>query len=153
MSSEREDLVRKLLEASRALSTETVMFHTAISEQRGLSTIEAKATDYLARFGPLTPKQLTQHSGLAPASVTALIDRLERKGVVKRTRHPQDRRKVLIELEQTYLKQAPPYWDYLISQARRLYERYSDEQLRLIVEYTTEAAQITHRATKRLTGD
>ena len=68
MSSKREDLVRELLEASRVLSTETVMFHTAIAEQHGLSTVETKATDYLARFGPLTPKQLTQHSGLAPAS-------------------------------------------------------------------------------------
>ncbi|GLY67293.1 MarR family transcriptional regulator [Amycolatopsis taiwanensis] len=139
----------ELLMACRMLSTEMVMFHTAIGEKRGLSAIEAKAMDYLSRFGPLTPKDLVRHSGLAPASVTALIDRLERKGMVRRSPHPEDRRKVLIELTRPG---DPGPWAYLLEQMRKLCERYDDEQLRLIAEFTGESARITHRATERLTG-
>ncbi|HKS45464.1 MAG TPA: MarR family transcriptional regulator [Amycolatopsis sp.] len=150
MSSEREKLIGEVLMACREMSTETVMFHAAIADKRGLSATESKATDYLARFGPLTPKDLVKHSGLAPASVTALIDRLERKGLVRRKPHPEDRRKVLIELDQP--DDASP-WEYLIEQMLRFLDRYSDEQLRLIVEFTRAGSEITHRATKRLTGN
>ena len=76
------------------------MFHTAIAETRGLSPVESKVLDYLARLGPQTPKDLARLSGLAPASVTALIDRLERKGFVGRRPHPDDRRRVLIALDE-----------------------------------------------------
>src|SRR5437016_4308470 len=99
------------------------MFHTAIADKRGLSAIESKATDYLARFGPLTPKDLVRHSGLAPASVTALVDRLERKGVVRRAPHPGDRRKVLVELAQQ--EEDPTPWTYLVEQMLELVNRYS----------------------------
>ncbi|GAA5162048.1 MULTISPECIES: MarR family winged helix-turn-helix transcriptional regulator [Amycolatopsis] len=151
MSSEREELVARLIDASRALSTETVMFHTAIAERQGLSAVETKAMDYLARFGPLTPKQLSERSGLAPASVTALIDRLERKGTVKRTPHPRDRRRLLVELNPEYARSIAPLWDHLIQQVRELCATYSDEQLALVADFTVEAARITHEAAARLT--
>lgn len=152
MSSERDELVDRLLAASRALSTETVMFHTAIAETRGLSATESKAADFLHRFGPLTPKELVAHSGLAPASVTALIDRLERKEIVRRRPHPEDRRSVLVELDVEKAVVAAPLWDYLIRSVRTLCERYDDHQLAAIVDFVGEAAGITHRATARLPG-
>src|SRR5437763_280100 len=98
VSSERAKLVEEVLLRSRELSTETVMFHTAISETRGLSAVDSKVLDYLARFGPQTPKDLARLSGLAPASMPAMIDRQERKGIVTHEPHPDDRRKILISL-------------------------------------------------------
>ncbi|WP_158879466.1 MarR family winged helix-turn-helix transcriptional regulator [Amycolatopsis anabasis] len=153
MSSAKPEAIEKLLDAARVLSTETVMFHTAIAAASGLSATESKAADFLARLGPLTPKELAEHSGLAPASVTALIDRLERKGVVSRKPHPADRRKVLVELDERKSAAAAPRWDYLVSSVAELCARYSAEQLRTITEFVTEAAAITHRATARLTGN
>jgi DNA-binding MarR family transcriptional regulator len=151
VSSEKAELVQRLLMASRELSTETVMFHTAIGEQDGLSLTESKATDYLARLGPLTPKELARHSGLAPASVTALVDRLERKGVVRRTPHPGDRRKVLVELDEHYVEGRLPLWDYLVASIVEYCEKYSEEQLETIIDFIGEGAAISHRATERIT--
>ena len=49
-----------------------------------------------------TPADLARHLGLSTASITALLDRLERSGHVRRERHPTDRRKILLHgTEQT----------------------------------------------------
>ncbi|WP_370932990.1 MarR family winged helix-turn-helix transcriptional regulator [Amycolatopsis sp. cg13] len=150
MSSERENLVAELLNRSRVLSTETVMFHTAIAEQSGLSAVESKVTDYLARLGPLTPKELAEYAGLAPASVTALVDRLERKGIVNRMPHPDDRRKVLVGISQANVERAAPLWDYTVAAMKSLAAGYSDEQLQTVIGFLDQAAAITHESTVRL---
>jgi DNA-binding MarR family transcriptional regulator len=151
VSSKKADLIQAVLAASRELSTETVMFHTAIADRRGLSVTESKASDYLARLGPLTPKELARHSGLAPASVTALVDRLERKGIVRRKPHPDDRRKVLVELNQSPVSAALPLWDYIVSASVEICGKYSEDQLETILDFVTEAAAISHRAAERIT--
>jgi DNA-binding MarR family transcriptional regulator len=46
----------------------------------------------------LSPTQLFQGLMLSSAGITSRLDRLERRGYVKRTRHPSDRRGVLVSL-------------------------------------------------------
>jgi len=46
----------------------------------------------------LSPTQLFQGLMLSSAGITSRLDRLERRGYVKRTRHPSDRRGVLVTL-------------------------------------------------------
>ncbi|MEM6794141.1 MAG: MarR family transcriptional regulator [Acidobacteriota bacterium] len=48
---------------------------------------------------PQTPKELAHHLGLTSGSVTALLDRLEHRGLVRRSPHPKDRRAVLVNIE------------------------------------------------------
>jgi predicted transcriptional regulator len=152
VSSERTKLVEEVLLKSREMSTATVMFHTAIAETRGLSAVESKVLDYLARFGPQTPKDLAQLSGLAPASVTAMIDRLERKGIVNRQRHPDDRRKVLIALDQDAIASGVHLWDHLVKGMYELCDRYTDDELRTIIGFAQAAAALTHESTAKLTA-
>ena len=152
VSTEREKLVQELLARSRELSTATVLFHTAIAESQGFTPIETKTADLLARFGPMTAKELVRHSGLAPASVTALIDRLERKGLARRRPHPEDGRKVLVELNHNRAEEMAPMWDYLVDEVHRVCERFTDDQLRAVAEFLAEGARITHESTERITG-
>jgi len=46
----------------------------------------------------LSPTQLFKGLMLSSAGITSRLDRLERRGYVRRTRHPSDRRGVLVEL-------------------------------------------------------
>ena len=127
------------------------MFHTAISETRGLSAVESKVLDYLARFGPQTPKDLARLSGLAPASVTAMIDRLERKGIVNREPHPDDRRKILISLDLRTIASGLHLWDHLVKRMHELCDRYTDGELRTIIGFVEAATALTHESTAKLT--
>jgi DNA-binding MarR family transcriptional regulator len=150
MSSRREELIQQVFLAGRELSTAAVMFHTAVAAKGGLTATETKALDLLERLGPLTAGELSEQSGLAPASVTGLIDRLERKGVARRIPHPQDRRRVLIEMNREAV--STTRFDDLVAGMRALCANYSDEQLATIIEFVRAAARIQQSATAKLTA-
>src|SRR5688500_9030262 len=98
ISEHRKKLLDALSDAGRANSNAAVMYHTAMGERMGLGMSEEKTLDLLQRLGPLTAGEIAQHTGLAPASVSGLIDRLEAKWLVRRVRHPKDRRRVIVEV-------------------------------------------------------
>jgi DNA-binding MarR family transcriptional regulator len=146
-------LLADLHTAGREISAAAVMFHTALAAHRGLSATEEKALDLLYRFGPLTARELGRRSGLAPASVTGLIDRLERKGFARRTPHPKDGRSVLVEgVADRMAEFAPLFTDFVVS-LNELSERYTDQELAVIVDFMTEAAARQRQATAKLTGE
>ena len=146
----RRELADQLFLAGREHSAATVMFHASLAGQRGLASTDTKTLDTLLRLGPLTAGELAQHTGLATASVTALIDRLERKGMVRRVRDPQDRRRVIVEpvRKQSAADHA------LFTSIRRSYEglldRYTDEQLETILDFLRQSAATTRRVTADL---
>lgn len=150
----RAELLERLEMAGRASSVATVMFHTAVAARQGLSASEEKALDLLERSGPLTAGELARQSGLAPASVTGLINRLEHKGFARRIQNPSDRRSILVEVdvERMYARVAPLFADWARS-LQELYAGYSDEQLEVILHFLTEAARRQQEATARITGD
>ena len=150
----RAELLERLALAGRASSAATVMFHTAVAARQGLSASEEKALDLLERSGPLTAGELARRSGLAPASVTGLVDRLERKGFARRVPNPGDGRSVLVEVdsERVYATVAPLFADW-VGSLYELYAGYTDEQLEVILHFLTEAARRQQEATARLTAD
>jgi DNA-binding MarR family transcriptional regulator len=152
MSSRREELIQRVFLAGRELSTAAVMFHTAVAAKGGLTATETKALDLLERLGPLTAGELSEQSGLAPASVTGLIDRLERKGVARRIPHPQDRRRVLIEMNRDHLAVSTPQFDDLVAGIRELCAKYTDDELSTIIDFVTVSARIQQAATAKLTA-
>jgi DNA-binding MarR family transcriptional regulator len=127
------------------------MFHTALAARQGLSATEEKAVDLLDRFGPLTAGELARRSGLAPASVTGLVDRLERKGFARRVPHPTDKRRVLIEACLSRVADLAPLFADWSRSLDELYAGYSDEQLETILHFLSEAARRQRAATARLT--
>ena len=150
----REQLLEELALAGRAMSAATVLFHGTVAAHHGLSATEEKAIDLLERFGPLTAGELAKRSGLAPASVTGLVNRLEQKGFARRIANPSDRRSILVEadVERMYARVAPLFAEWARS-LQELYAGYSDEQLEVILHFLTEAARRQQEATAHLTGD
>lgn len=67
----------------------------------GLNRGEVGVLGALRTAGPrqqLSPTRLFKGLMLSSAGITSRLDRLEQRGYVKRTRHPDDRRGVLVEL-------------------------------------------------------
>lgn len=136
--------------AGRQLSTAAVMFHTKMAELQGLGGSDGKALDLLDRFGPLTAGELGERSGLAPASVTGLVDRLADKGLVRRVKDPADGRRVLIELARERLAGFAHMFDDLVREMSELADEFTDEQLDAIARYVEGAAKRQTAATGRL---
>lgn len=146
----REALLEAVYASGRELSTAAVMFHTALSELRGLSVTEGKAIDILLRHGPMTAGEFGELSGLAPASVTGLMQRLENKGVARRVRHDEDKRKVVIELVGDQVAAAAPYFTDFLNGLAAVLEGYSDDELRVIADFSSKAARVQQEAAARL---
>lgn len=137
-SAAREALVQRLIQASRESSTVAVFLHTALSERLGMSATDARCYELLHRVGPLTAGEIARRTGLAAASVTSLIDRLEAKGFVRRVRDTKDRRRVIVEALEREAELAPLYGP-MADGTKALLERYDDAELALIVDYLERA--------------
>ncbi|OLC67799.1 MAG: hypothetical protein AUH69_02815 [Actinobacteria bacterium 13_1_40CM_4_65_12] len=83
-----------------------IALHIARSQEEafgryGLNRGEVGVLAALRFAGPkqqLSPTSLFKGLMLSSAGITSRLDRLERRGYVKRSRHPSDRRSVLVEL-------------------------------------------------------
>jgi DNA-binding MarR family transcriptional regulator len=145
-------LTASLLEAGRENSTASMLFHGAIADRAGLCPTDHKALDVLLRDGPLTAGELSLRTGLASASVTSLIDRLEAKGLVRRTRDPADRRRVIVDPVPARVDELVMLFASLRERITGLLERYDDAQLATIRDFLASSAAVLREETLRLAG-
>jgi DNA-binding MarR family transcriptional regulator len=148
----RADVVQELLAAGRELSTAAIMFHSIVAQRQGLSATEEKALDLLDRHGPMPAGELSRRSGLAPPSVTGLLNRLEAKGFARRVPDPGDGRRILVELAPDAGAAFAPLFGEFVRDMENLFKRYSVDQLETILGFLKEAAQRQQEAARRLTS-
>ncbi|MFF0436560.1 MarR family winged helix-turn-helix transcriptional regulator [Streptomyces sp. NPDC004327] len=147
----RAEIIAALNTAGRDNSAASVAFHSAVAARYDLGASETKTLDLLERHGALTAKELAERSGLAPASITGLVDRLERKGFVRRVKHPTDKRRVLVEPRPEKLAEFAPLMADWSREVHELYEEFTDDELRVVLRFLVGASTRQREATRRLT--
>jgi DNA-binding MarR family transcriptional regulator len=80
----------------RELAIQLSLLNHQVGAHLDLKDVDLACLDTIARHGPLSPTALARSAGLHPATVTGILDRLERGGWVARDRDPADRRAVLV---------------------------------------------------------
>jgi hypothetical protein len=88
----------ELIAALHRFGLERDRFRTALARALGIPQADLDALEHLERAGPLTQRDLGARLLLTSGGVTVLVDRLERAGLVRRGRHPTDRRMTVVEL-------------------------------------------------------
>lgn len=104
----------------------------AVFGRFGLNRGEVGALSALRIAGPphrLSPTQLGRGLMLSSAGVTSRIDRLERRGYVRRLPDPNDRRGVIIELTEEGLAVVDRAVAANIANDRQLLERFEPDEL------------------------
>jgi DNA-binding MarR family transcriptional regulator len=94
--------------------------------------------------------EIASHSGLASASVTNLLDRLERKGFVRRVRDVADRRRVLVEPVMDRLTAGRERFASTRRSLARLVEQYSTRDLAVITDFLARNAERLRAETRKL---
>src|SRR5260221_321294 len=138
----RGEQLASVTNAVRRNSTAAVLFHGAVAEKFRLAATDMKTMEVLDRLGPLTAGELAAQTGLAPTSVTALIDRLEKRRFVRRVRDKRDRRRVIVEIDACSAARLGSVYDSLGHAASKLFASYSDAQLDLITDFLTRGADM-----------
>jgi DNA-binding MarR family transcriptional regulator len=130
----RDKLIRDFIDAVRASQTAVDMLDEAVADFLGLHRTDMRCLDILDREGPMTAGQLAAKARISPGAMTALLDRIERKGLARRTRDTSDRRRVLVEVTPELRKGAEELYGAPEEGAQEL-DVYSDEQLEFLIGF------------------
>ena len=78
--------------------------------------------------------ELKKELGVTATNVTALVDSLEKDGLVVRTRHPTDRRATVIELSDKVMTELSPRCTEYKEQVAELFSDLSDQECKSFVK-------------------
>jgi DNA-binding MarR family transcriptional regulator len=92
----RRRRVTAVRQALRELSTQLSLLNSQVGGHLELRPVDIHCLDLIATHGPLSPSELARRAGLHPATLTGVLDRLERGRWISRGRAPADRRAVLL---------------------------------------------------------
>jgi DNA-binding transcriptional ArsR family regulator len=133
---ERARLAAQFGEGFRKTNSLMQLMGQAAADRIGLNATDLNCLNILSFSGELTAGELARATGLTTASITGVADRLEEAGYVRRERDPRDRRRVVIKLVQEMaLRDVAPVFLPLVSAWQGVVDHYTDDELRLIVEF------------------
>jgi DNA-binding MarR family transcriptional regulator len=130
----KTELIHEVIAAIRASQTATDAFDHAVADYVGLDRAAYHCLDILDQEGPMTAGRLAERARLSPGAMTALLDRLEKRGLARRTRDAQDRRRVLVEVTPELRQMAAQVYGTPDEGADAL-AGYTTEQLELLIGF------------------
>ena len=151
-STDRQELLGAMAEVMRVFMARAVLFQEGWPARPASTRRTCSVRTCCSSYGPATPGELAERAGLtAGGGITGVVDRLERAGLVRRSREIGDRRKVVISAEESRL--AERIAKHYVRVGQRWAEHLAtlnDEQLALAVDLFARAAEINHEETVRL---
>ncbi len=124
--------------AIQRLNSSIILFNHTVAERLGLGASDAQFLTLLQVNGPMTPGQLAGKSNLKTGTVTGVLDRLERAGFVRRDRAADDRRKVIVSIDDAAVyQQMEPMYRGQAENLTRVLAGFSDVELDTILRFLT----------------
>jgi DNA-binding MarR family transcriptional regulator len=145
----RQELEAALNAAMRDASGQGVLYSQAVAERLGMNSTDLECLDHILR-GPVTAGRLAELTGLTTGAITGVIDRLERVGVARRERDPDDRRKTLVHVLPAALERVTPLFEPMERTAMAVLSNYSDDELALLLGFLTRARDAALNAMSEL---
>jgi len=131
----REDLLAQLMRELRLMSSFDALFSHAVAERVGVHATDIETMDLLNTLGTMTAGELSGRTGLTSGATTRLIDRLVRKGYVRRKADESDRRRVLIEPIYENLDEIEQLYGPMADGMTRVMSAFTDAQLAVIIDF------------------
>jgi DNA-binding MarR family transcriptional regulator len=150
---ERKQLAAAFGDGFRKTGALMQLMGQAAADRIGLNATDLNCLNILSFSGQMTAGELARATGLTTASITGVADRLEEAGYVRRERDPKDRRRVVIRLVlERALQDVAPVFLPLILGWQGVVTRYTDDELRLIVEFYGLMEEVIRAHLARLRG-
>jgi DNA-binding MarR family transcriptional regulator len=145
------DLITQMRKLSQLYAYTSIQMHEAIGRKAGLSGTDHKYLGFLMEKGQMTASELSTLTGLTTGAVTGLIDRFEKKKLVKRRFAEDDRRKVIIEpVTKNIMALFVPLYKEFRSKSEKLTASFSSKEIRIIETYFLKAIEIMNETTDKL---
>jgi DNA-binding MarR family transcriptional regulator len=151
---ERHRLENEFLLAMRRTGSIMQLLGQLSADRIGINATDLNCLNIVALTGHMTAGDLARQTGLSTASITGVLDRLEEGGFVRRVRDPHDRRRVIVELAAgPGLREIGPTFGPVVRAWRATAASYSDDELRLLLEFQGKLEEIMRGQLARLRGE
>src|SRR4030095_6174733 len=133
----RAALMQELENALRRGSAQGAIFGQTVANTVGISGSDLECLDFLNLEGRVTAGRLAEVTGLTTGAITGVVDRLEKTSLVRRGRGPDERLKVFIATGPENVARVGRFYENMQKGMVKLWETYSDAELRLLVGFAT----------------
>lgn len=148
MDKETIGRIRKL---SQHYAYDSIQMHETIAQKAGLSGTDHKYLGFLIVKGEMTAGELATLTGLTTGAVTGLIDRFEKKNLVKRKFAKDDRRKVIIEPDiKKIMALLEPLFKEFGNKSEALIASFSKKEIKVIESYLLRSIDLMNETKNNL---
>ena len=153
MNSTKADLKKRALMAVRDYGVNLNQFRNAMSEWAGLNVTDMECLRLLFNKGIATPTELARHTGLTSGATTAMLDRLEKVGLIERRPNPADRRGTLITPAKSAAEKAASWFESARIAQDELISSYSESELEIISDVFERFTKLWEQEREKLRRD
>src|SRR5262249_1600342 len=137
----RQRSTTEIRDSLRELRIQLALLNYRVGSQLGLQDVDLDCLDILDSHGPLGPTELARRAGLHPATMTGILDRLEKGGWIVRERNPSDRRAVQVRAVRDRYAELLSLYAGLSRAMNKLLSGYSDSELEVIADFMRRAVE------------
>lgn len=136
-------------ESLRELRNQLSLLNHQVSSRLALKDVDLDCLELIARLGPLSPSSLARHAGLHPATMTGILDRLQKGGWIIRERHPDaaDRRAIAVRAIRGRNAELFRLYAGMNTALDEICDEYSEADLELIADFLRRARSAGNAAT------
>jgi DNA-binding MarR family transcriptional regulator len=144
-----KESIERIRKWSQQYAYDSIKMHEAIAARAGLSGTDHKYLGFLIVKGQMTAGELSELTGLTTGSVTGLIDRFERKKLVKRHFAKDDRRKVIIVPNSKNIRTLlEPLFAEFGKKSEQLIASFSSKEIKVIESFLSKSVEIMKDTTE-----
>ena len=138
-----------LKESLRELRTQLSLLNHQVSSRLTLKDVDLDCLELIARYGPLSPSALARSAGLHPATMTGILDRLQKGGWIVRERDPDaaDRRAIAVRAVRGRNAELFRLYSGMNAALDEICDEYSEAELDLITDFLRRARSAGNGAT------
>jgi DNA-binding MarR family transcriptional regulator len=143
----------EIKESLRVLSIQLALLNHQVGAHLDLKDVDFYCLDLINRLGPLSPSALARRAGLHPATMTGILDRLQRGGWVTRERDPNaaDRRAVTVRALRDRNAELFKLYSGMNTSMDDICAGYDELQLDLLADFLRRTTHAGQTATDELT--
>jgi len=130
----KTELKKRALMAVRDYGVNLTLFRNAMNEWAGVNPTDMECLRLLFQKGIATPSELARHTGLTSGATTAMLDRLEKAGLIERRPNPDDRRGTLIAPAKSSSGKVAAWFESARAAQDKLISSYSESELEIIAD-------------------
>lgn len=133
--SNKEELHQQVIMGVADYGIGYVLFRHAVAEVLGLNAADMDCLTVLFLKRIATPSELSRYTGLSSGATTAMLDRLEKGGLIERQPNPHDRRGTLIRPARDAAERVLPLFASVRQAQDEIISSYSEQELAILADF------------------